>query len=230
MQATEFMTPNVVTVGPETLVSEVANLFVERGISGVPVVDGEGKLVGIVSEGDLMRRTETGTERHASWWLRNFGADTDLAAEYRRSHGLKVKDVMTRSVVQVSPEATIGEVAEVLEKNRIKRVPVTRNGRLLGIVSRANLMRVLAATKPVQAVSVDDKTLRQKIEAELTGQPWAHTYLVNYVVSDGVVHFWGMVGTQEEKLAFATAAERVPGVKRVENHLSLRPAMLYGVS
>lgn len=230
MQASEFMTANVIAVTPETSIAEVAKLFVDRGISGAPVIDGEGKLVGMISEGDLMRRRETGTVRQPSWWLRNFGSDTELAAEYRRSHGLRVRDVMTTNVIQVAPEATIGDVADALERHRIKRVPVVRNGQVVGVISRANIMRVLAAAKPAPAISVDDRTLREQVLAELEGQPWAHTYLVNVMVNAGVVHLWGMVGTREELLAFTAAAERVPGVKGVENHLSVRPAGLYSAS
>ncbi len=153
MRAMDVMTTNVITVSPDTSVQEVATLLSERGISGVPVVDAENRLVGIVSEGDLLHRVETGTDRRPdrrsgrrrSWWLDTVGSDEELARDYVKSHGRTAKDVMTSEVISVSETTELADIANLLETKRIKRVPVVRDGRLVGIVSRANLVRALAA-------------------------------------------------------------------------------------
>ena len=149
MRAMDVMTTNVITVGPDTSVQAVAALLAERGISGVPVVDSANRLVGILSEGDLLHRVETGTEsppdrrsgRRRSWWLDTIGSDEELARDYVKSHGRTAKDVMTRDVISVSDTTELADIATMLETKRIKRVPVLRDGKLVGIVSRANLVR-----------------------------------------------------------------------------------------
>ena len=141
MQAKDVMTTKVVTVQPDARVEHIAALLLERSISGVPVVDADGRLLGIVTEGDLMRRPEIGTERHRGWWLRLFGDERERAAEYARAHGSRAADVMTRNVVTVSEETSVGEIARLLEEHRIKRVPVVRDDKVVGIVSRANLLQ-----------------------------------------------------------------------------------------
>jgi len=178
MRAMDVMTTNVVTVGPATSVQEVAKILSERSISGVPVVDAENRLIGIVSEGDLLHRVETGTERRVprrrrSWWLDRFAADEELARDYVRSHGRTAEDVMTREVVTVGDTTDLAEIANLLETKRIKRVPVVRDGKLVGIVSRANLVRALAAVGGQLAgdVASDDRTIRQRLLTELREQP-----------------------------------------------------------
>src|SRR5262249_9918567 len=180
MRAMDVMTTNVVTVGPATSVQEVSKILSERSISGVPVVDAANRLVGIVSEGDLLHRVETGTERRPdrrtgrrrSWWLDTIGADEELARDYVKSHGRTARDVMTSEVTFVSDTTELGEIANILESKRIKRVPVVRDGRLVGIVSRANLVRALAAAGPrlSDEIATDDRTIRQKLLTELQGQ------------------------------------------------------------
>lgn len=228
MRAADIMTRNVVTVMPEVSVSEIAKLFLDRGISAVPVVDADGQLLGIVSEGDLMRRQELGTERHRSWWLRTFLASADLAEDYVRAHGLKARDVMTTNVITVGPDQPIAAIANLLEKHRIKRVPVVEGKRVIGIVSRANLIHALAAAKAPPAASADDRSIRERLLKELEAQPWASTTLTNAVVADGVVHLYGIVTSEQERRAIGIAAERVPGVREVKNHLTLRPVTLLG--
>ena len=147
MRAIDVMTPNVITVDPDTLVQDLAKLLSERNISGAPVVDKTGGIVGIVSEGDLLHRSELGTERHTqkrrAWWLEHFASE--LARDYVKSHGRTVKDIMTRDVATVSEDTELADIATLLETKRIKRVPVLRDGKIVGIVSRANLVRALAA-------------------------------------------------------------------------------------
>src|ERR1700751_1147786 len=146
MRAADVMTSDVITVGEDASVQEAAKLMAEHGISAVPVVDREGRMVGMGSEGDLLHRAETGTERRRSWWLKIVASTNQLAGEYVKSHSGSVKDIVTRDVISVTEETTVADIAILLETNHIKRVPVLRDGRLVGIVSRANLVRALAMT------------------------------------------------------------------------------------
>lgn len=224
MKVRDVMTTNVVSVRPEATVEEIAKLLVERRISAVFVVGDDGHPVGVVSEGDLMRRAETGTERVRSWWLRFFADLDQLASEYAKTHGRRARDVMTQNLVHVSEETSLGEVAVLLETHRIKRVPVIRGGRIVGVVSRANLVQALAVAKPgTVAISDHDRSIREKLVAELSSQPWASAWTKNIIVSGGVVHLWGLVHSEEEGRAVRVAAERIPGVRAVETHLTVRP-------
>ena len=232
MRARDVMTPHVITLDPNASVQELARLLSERGISGVPVVDSDEQLVGIVSEGDLLHRAETGTERRVerrrSRWLDTIASDDDLAREYVKAHGRKVKDVMTVNVVSVTDTMELADVATLLETKRIKRVPVVRDGKIVGIISRANLVRALAATRsdPAAGVDSDDRTIRDKLLAELMGQEWFKVqrwfkiWAADVIVKDAVVHFWlSSDQTEEERQALRVAAENIAGVRRVEEHL-----------
>jgi CBS domain-containing protein len=231
MRAMDVMTANVITVGPDTSVQDLAGLLSERGISGVPVVDSEERLVGIVSEGDLLHRAETGTDPwpgpHRSCWLNPIAKKDDLARNYVKSHGRKVKDIMTADVVCVTDTTPLADVAVLLEAKRIKRVPVVRDGKIIGIVSRANLVRALAAMKnePTSDANDDDCTIRDKVLAELkrqewfTVRDWCKIWAADVIVKDGVVHFWLCDDQpQEERRALRVAAENIAGVRRVEEH------------
>jgi CBS domain-containing protein len=220
MKAKDVMTPYVVAVGPDNTVGEVADILLTHGISAVPVVDG-GRLVGIVSEGDLIRRAEIGTaERHRSWWLRLFTDDTTLATEYVKSHATRVRDIMTRKVITVTEEAPLADIAAALEKNRIKRVPVLRDGRLVGIVSRANLIQGLAAARatPLASAAADDGMIRARVLEALRSLPWSGVGTADVTVTEGLVELWGMYRSREERDAERVAAENVPGVRKVEDH------------
>jgi CBS domain-containing protein len=221
MRATEIMTPNVITIGEDASVAEVAKLLVERGISAVPVVDKDHRVVGMVSEGDLLHRTETGTEQRRSWWLDMVASTNRLAGDYIKSHSTKVKDVMTRDVISVSNTTSLADIAILLETNRIKRVPVVHDGKLVGIVSRANLVRALAMTtnEPLSRAELDDRTIRNELLAELGAQRWAEISPANVTVKDGVVHLWSSYLSEEEKRAVVVAAENTPGVRRIEDHM-----------
>jgi CBS domain-containing protein len=220
MKAKDVMTTRVVTVGPETTVREVAELLLRHRISAVPVLDGDSRLAGIVSEGDLIRRVETGTaERHRSWWLRIFEDREILAAEYVKSHATKVSDIMTKPVITVDDEADLAHIATVLERNRIKRVPVMRGDRLVGIVSRANLLQGIAAAKPVMTpATADDSNIRAQVLAAIESQPWFGQGAMNVTVTDGVVEMWGVYDSTAERDAGRIAAEAVPGVRRIDDH------------
>lgn len=227
MNAAEIMTTHVVSVGPETLVPKIAKLMVEKRISAVPVVDGKGKLVGIVSEGDLVRRAETGTERRRAWWLDVLAEKSVLAREFVQSHGRKAKNVMTKDVVMVVEDTPVQKIADILESHSIKRVPVVRKGKVVGIVSRADLLRALASqpnavnsrTKPV------DQEIREKLSADLRKQSWAAPYGTSVVVRNGVVHLWGLVRSDNERNAIVVTAENMPGVRKVKDHMARMPAI-----
>jgi CBS domain-containing protein len=231
MRAMDVMTTNVITVGPDTTVQEIAQLLSERGISGVPVVDADNRLVGIVSEGDLLHRVETGTERRTqrrrrSWWLDTIGSDEELARDYIKSHGRTAKDVMTREVVTADETTDLADIATLLETKRIKRVPIVGDGKLVGIVSRANLVRALAAagSRLSADTATDDRTIREKLLRELQGQPWVHTWAADIIVRDGVVHIWVSDDRPpEEREALRIAAENIPGVRGVEEHMVPAP-------
>ena len=228
MLAKDIMTTKVVTVVSEAPVAEIADLLLARRISGVPVVDSEDRLVRIVSEGDLIRRQQG--EGRRSWWLSLLTSPDESAREYIKTHGQRAEDVMTRDVVTVTEETPLGEIAQLLEKRGIKRVPVLREGKVVGIVSRANLLHGLAAQKdqiPV-APSPDDRTIREQVIALVERQGWATHGSLNVIVADGVVELWGWVDSDEERKALKIAAEGVAGVGEVQDHLALIAPYLRG--
>ncbi|MDE0852869.1 MAG: CBS domain-containing protein [Nevskia sp.] len=221
MRALDVMTTKVITVKPEATIPEVARLFVENNISAVPVVDAAGKLIGIVSEGDLLHRAEIGTERRRSWWLELVSSSHDLAADYIKSHASRVRDVMSADVVSVDEATPVADIADLLERKRIKRVPVVRDGKPVGIVSRSNLIKVLAAFSAApksEEAETSDQDIRSRLVVELQGHKWCEAGPENIVVRDGVVHLWGYVLSEQERRALRVAAENVPGVRAVKDH------------
>ncbi|NYH14155.1 CBS domain-containing protein [Paraburkholderia bryophila] len=226
MHASDVMTSNVISVTPEMTVKEVARMFVENGISGAPVLDPDGHVAGMISEGDLLRRSEIGTEeRPRTSWLDLWSASHE-ARDYIKTHALKVRDVMTAGVVSVQPDTPLGEVAGILETRRIKRVPVMKAGRLVGIVSRANLVQALASVpdEPSTDVTLSDGEIRAMLMGELAGRKWSFAGR-NIVVTDGVVHLWGVFHSMDAVDAVRVAAQNIPGVKRVVDHTEPYPVM-----
>ena len=230
MLAKDIMTMNVITVSPDDRVEEIAKLLLERGISAAPVVEEDGGLLGIVSEGDLIRRCVGDSEGHRSWWLKLLTGPADRARDYVKIHGHRVKDVMTPDVVKVSEDTSIGEIAYVLEKRGIKRVPVVRDGKVVGIVSRANLLHGLAAQKDRAAMSPspDDRTIREQIMDVVTREGWVTHGSLNVMVTDGMVELWGWVDSEDERKALILAAEEMAGVAGVQDHLGSVPPYLRG--
>lgn len=226
MKAKDVMTREVVSVDPERTVGEVARVLLAHGVSAVPVVDG-GRLVGIVSEGDLMHRAEIGTDRRPrSWWLRLFTGDATLAREYTKAHAERVSDVMTTEVIVVEEETPLADVAAVLDSKRIKRVPVVRDGRVVGVVSRADLVRSLAAARSAAAPAAarrDDDALRARVVEILRAQPWCGIAPADVTVANGVVVLRGVYASEEERRAARVAAESVAGVGMVEDRRTLMP-------
>jgi len=221
MRARDVMVRAVVTTSPDTTVEKLARLMINLRISGVPVLDGDGRLVGIVTEGDLLRRAETGTERHRSRWSELFSSNSRLAAEYIKSHAKRVADLMTREVVSIDEMATLAEIADLLETKHIKRVPVVHDGRIVGIVSRADPLQVLASGGVKTADEDRDRTIRDQLLTKLRSQKWTDASEGRVVVSDGVVHFRGIVGSEAERKALRVAAENTPGVLGIEDHTIL---------
>jgi CBS domain-containing protein len=219
MNASDIMTSPAISVGPDASVQEIAALLFERRISGVPVVE-DGRLVGLVSEGDLLHRREIGTDRVAqrgSWWLRLFSADHS-PAEYIKSHARRARDIMTRDVATVSPDTPIAEIATLLERRGIKRVPVLRGGRLAGIVSRSNLVQALAVKAPAEVPDASDDAIRASLLAELEQQSWWRERVSNVIVTEGMVHYFGTIHSEDRQEAARVAAENIPGVRGVEDH------------
>jgi CBS domain-containing protein len=219
MNASDIMTSPVITVGPDTLVRHIAGLLFKHRISAVAVLE-NGKLVGIVSEADLLHRHEIGTDRSArtgSWWLQLFSADRSIG-DYVKSHARRARDIMTQDVVSVTPDTPVAQIAALLEKHRIKRVPVLQDGRLAGIVSRSNLVQALATKgRSLEAGDSGDAAIRARLSAELERQPW-WPMASNIIVTDGVVHYFGVVQSEDQRQPARVAAENVPGVRRVEDH------------
>ena len=220
MKAADVMVSNVVTVGVNASVGEVAAILLNNHISGAPVVDDKGELVGIVSEGDLIRRPEIGTTKRHSWWLELISTKWGSATEYIKSHSRKVADVMTREVITAKPDTPLGDIAAMLERNRIKRVPIVEGGKLAGLVSRANILQALAsATKKLSSLTTaNDSELRKKVQSRLAAEPWRPTMLT-VTVQDGTVDLWGLVHSVDEKKAAQLAAETTPGVRAVVNNI-----------
>jgi len=222
MKARDVMVSPVVTVQQSATVSDTAKTLVERGISAVPVVDPQGKVVGIVSESDLLHRVEAGTERRRSWWLRAIAADEVLAADHVKEHASKIADIMTQAVVTATPDTPLHEIAMLMERHAIKRVPILANGELVGIVSRANLVQAVASARKDLEVPLSDKAIRDKLLAQLNGECWAHTGLLNVTVTNGIVDLWGFSSSDVERRAIRVTAERAPGVAAVNDHLVTR--------
>lgn len=222
MNAADVMVSKVITVGPDTSVAEIAKTLLANRISAVPVVDETGALLGIASEGDLIRRVETGTERRRAWWLEFFVGKDVLAREFVKSHARKAADVMTRRVITANPETPLGELASLLETHRIKRVPIVRDGKIVGIVSRANLVQALVSlgTQLKPGANASDSVLRDNLLAQLKSRTW-WTNNINLIVKDGNVELWGFVESEAVSDAIRVAIEVTPGVRQVSNNLTI---------
>src|SRR5947199_259613 len=190
MIVSDVMTRKVLSVAPEETVEQAANLMLRHGISGLFVVDGKGTLAGVVTEGDLLRRDEIGTQRHRPWWLRMLVSPGQQALDFTRAHGKRVSDVMTPEVICVSADTKLEDVVETMEKQRIKRVAVTENGHMVGVVARSDLLRALLAHEREKGAPVsqaDDRTIRAGILAALEAQSWAPMTTLNVTAVSGVV-------------------------------------------
>ena len=217
MRAHQIMTRSVVTVTPDATILEAANTMLRRHVSGLPVVDAAGKLVGIVSEGDFIRRSEIGTQRKRSRWLKFLlGAD---ATQYVHEHGRKVSEVMTREPFTIAEDATLEAIVAPMETNDIKRLPVMRGDKLVGIVSRANLLQAVASlAREIPDPTADDDHIRNRIIQALEKNDWS-PFGLNVIVRDGIVHLSGVITDENSRQAAMVAAENISGVKKVHDHL-----------
>jgi CBS-domain-containing membrane protein len=220
MNASDVMVRDVVTVGPEEPVSKAVQLLVDHDISALPVVDGDRHVIGILSESDLLHREKIGTEIHRAWWLEAVTPPSILALDYAKSHGRRVAELMSEDVISAEEDTPLSEIANILEKRRIKRIPILKDGKLVGIVSRANLIQALASTpSQPEKDQLADRGIRAAILARLAEQPWTDFGERNVVVSNGIVHLWGLVGSPDEHKALLALAENVDGVREVSDEM-----------
>jgi len=226
MNVAQIMTHDVIAVTPGTKVTEIAALLLAKGISAALVIDAKGGLLGIVSEGDLIRRPEIGTERETSWWLRTFGQPETVAEFYVKSRGLTAADVMTRDVVTVTEYTSLAEAAERMASFQVKRLPVLRDGAVVGVVSRADLVRAVAAAGTLPVGAGDDGTIRRDLERALIREDWFGERNISITVHDHVAHLWGIARSAKSLRAIELAARGLPGVRDVIRHATMRPPEL----
>jgi CBS domain-containing protein len=219
MKTADIMTRSVVTIAPNTTIQDAIRLMLGQRISGLPVVDASGELVGILTEGDLLRRAETGTEPRHSGWLNFLRGPARAAEDFVRSHGRYVEEVMTRTVYTVEEDSTLEHVVDLMEKRRVKRLPVLKDGRLAGVISRSDLLRAVA-TKLAEAplASPGDTALKAAVEDALRKHTWSGGQ-VTVIVTDAVVYLEGVIYSNEERTAMKVAAETVPGVREVKDNV-----------
>jgi CBS-domain-containing membrane protein len=221
MYAGDVMTRPVISVTPETTIVEAAQLMLQHRISGLPVVDEDGTVIGILTEGDLLRRTETGTQRRHAHWLEFLISPGRLARDFTDANARKVGEVMATDIVSAAPQDALEDVVRLMERHRIKRVPVVEDGKLIGIVSRANLVRALvrAMAKPVAPGAITDAEICGQILGEIDKQPWGPRSSVTVEVKGGVAELFGTITDERERAALHVLAEGTPGVKAVRDHL-----------
>jgi len=220
MKAEDVMTREVISIDPDSTVLQAAQLMLQHHISGLPVIDKEGNLVGVLSEGDFLRRRETKTEKRRSRWLEFLMGPGRIAAEYSHSHGSKVSEVMTKEVQTVDEATALEDIVDLMERHRIKRVPVLCGGQVVGIITRSNLMHAMVSLARVaQPAATGDAAIRDQLLAEMQKEKWAPAASANVVVHDGVVELWGVIIDERQREALKVAAENIPGVKAVKDHL-----------
>lgn len=225
MRAHQIMTRSVLTVTPEATILEAANIMLQRHISGLPVADASGSLVGIVSEGDFIRRSEIGTQRKRGRWLKLILGPGETAIDFVREHGRKVSEIMTRELFTITEDTPLDEIVKTMENNNIKRLPVMRGDSLVGIVSRANLLQAVASlAREIPDPTVDDDHIRNRVFAALQKNDWC-PFGLGVVVRDGIVHLSGVITDEHSRRATIVGAENVAGVKTVHDHLCWVDAM-----
>jgi len=214
------MTPSPITVGASCTMLEAAEIMLANRISGLPVVDDDGVLVGMITEGDFLRRYELNTDRRRSWlqsWLASPGK---IADEYVRSHGRRVDEIMNSHLVVVPPTAALSDAVRLMERNEVKRLPVISDGRLVGIISRSDLLRALTKVENPSAPSTQDAQIQEAVDAELAKQSWSRNGFIRCQVRNGVAELSGIIFDERERLAAKIAAENVPGVTAITDYLT----------
>lgn len=224
MRARDIMSHEVVCIDVKESVFDAAELLLGARISAAPVVNDKGAVVGIVSEADLIRRAEIGTASSKGWLARLMDSEASSAQSFVTAQTRRVADVMTRDVVTAGEDTTLRELVDLMERHDIKRIPIVRDGAVVGVVSRADLLRALLSREPDSPVlQPTDKALRENVVNALEHRTWTSRWPVNVFANDGVVHLWGFVEGKEVRDAYRVAAENVPGVRRVRNHLRTMP-------
>ena len=219
MRAHQIMTRPVFSVLPEATIVEAANLMLQKHISGLPVVDAAGKLVGIVSEGDFIRRSEIGTQKKRGRWLSFLLGAGEAATDYIHENGRKISEVMTVDPITITEETPLDQIVSSMESNGVKRLPVMRDGKLVGIVSRANLLQAVAGlARDIPDPTADDDHIRSRIVAAIEKNDWS-PFGLNVIVRDGIVHLSGVITEERSRQASIVAAENVAGVRKVHDHL-----------
>jgi len=219
MRAHQIMTRSVITVRPDTTIVEAANIMLQRHVSGLPVVDEAGKLVGVVSEGDFIRRSEIGTQRKRGRWLRFVLGPGQSASDFVQEHGRLVSEVMTKKPLTITEDTALAEIVDLMERNNVKRLPVVRGHEVVGIVSRANLLQAVASlAREAPESTSDDDVIRSHIIDALEKSDWC-PFGLNVIVRDGVVQLSGVITDERARKAAVVATENVPGVKKVHDHL-----------
>jgi CBS domain-containing protein len=226
MKVSEVMTRDVIVVRPQTTVRDIAALMVQSRISGVPVVDGEGRLVGVLSETDLLHRAETGTEKRHKWWLGALIDEDQLAREYAAAHARRAEDIMTKQVVTVDPDADLAFVADLLDRRKLKRVPVVKDGRVVGIITRGDMVRALVMSQSALKAPLprDTEELVQSINERMQQVKWLDSSLVSVSVKDGVAELTGLAASTDQRRALRVLVEDTPGVVRVDDKMHVKPA------
>jgi CBS domain-containing protein len=225
MKVSEVMTRDVIVVRPQTTVRDIAALMVQSRISGVPVVDGEGRLVGVLSETDLLHRAETGTEKRHKWWLGALIDEDQLAREYAAAHARRAEDIMTKQVVTVDPDADLAFVADLLDRRKLKRVPVVKDGRVVGIITRGDMVRALVMSQSALKAPLprDTEELVQSINERMQQVKWLDSSLVSVSVKDGVAELTGLAASTDQRRALRVLVEDTPGVVRVDDKMHVKP-------
>ena len=222
MKVLHVMTPQVISISPEKSILDAIELMLNNHISGLPVVDKNEKLIGIVSEGDFLRREEIDTDTKRNRWLNFLLGPSRLAIEYARTHGRKVAEIMTLSPITVSETTSLDEVAGLMERHHIKQLPVTRDGKLVGLVTRANLIQAIAARgHAIPSLSETDQSIRTNILGEIAKQPWATTQMINVSVHEGIVELFGVTTNDRQGGALKVLVENTQGVKGIKNDMAL---------
>lgn len=225
MRAHQIMTRSVISVTPDTSILEAAAIMLKRHVSGLPVVDAAGKLVGIVSEGDFIRRSEIGTQRKRGRWLKFILGPGKSASDFVHEHGRKVSEVMTTSPLTITEDAALAEIVDIMERHNVKRLPVVNGDKIVGIVSRANLLQAVASlAREVPDPTADDDHIRKRIVNTLEQNEWC-PFGLNVIVRDGIVHLSGVITDEHARQAAIVATENVDGVKTVHDHLCWVDAM-----
>jgi len=222
MKAMDVMVRDVVTVKPDDDVALAVRLLAEHDVSALPVVDDDDNVIGVISEADLLHREEIGTEKQRPWWLEAVTPASTLAGEFAKSHGRRVEEIMSSNIVSASEDTPLGEIATLLERHRIKRLPILRAGKLVGIVSRSNLIQALASSQVQTGAgsgTSSDRKLRLELLDRLDHQSWTDFGERNIIVSGGIVHLWGLVGSADEHKALLALAEGVSGVVGVSDEM-----------